>query len=710
MNFKLSMILSFLFTFCITSYAQQQPYDLARAYFSTDIYDEFAPTLYKNGIVFCSDRGKAVNNMGKGVLKMFYADTAIKKSSVRLFSKDLKSKLNEGPATFNRNTDTIFYSRNLNVDGNYRKLSSSINKLGLFTAVLDGKHWTRTREMRFNTEWFNITMPCLSPDGKRLYFASDKPGGYGGMDIYYSQRNNNNWEDPVNLGMVINTKGNETYPFVNEAGELYFSSDGHPGLGGKDIFVTIQNVKGWNTPVQMDAPVNSVYNDFGIITHSSRDEGYFSSDRGKTIDVFKYSSEHPHIWFAEPQNENSYCIKLTNYSKIQFDTIRLQHQWNFGDKSKLQGSDVVKCFQSPGTYDIKLDITDKSTGRLYFQEEHFTLQITDHEQPYINAADHALVNDTLEFDGLKSYCPGYDITGYYWDFGDGTLAAGEQLEHVFKEPGEFFVRLGLTLRSKDEKQSVKKAVIKKIEVFNSDSEMFAALEKQSLSADQIPDIWGSDNIRVVSHYSAGNYSASDALFMVEILSSDVRIGRDDIYFKNVPSNYRVKEVFDPENNVWNYFVDEQVSLMAVYPAYIEMINKKYETVRIKLVRLIDPAEKELFNLEKNFGVLTDLYFDSGNKLVSSAYLMLDQVVILMNKYPSINLIIGVHTDSQGITANLLTLSQNRANVVLNYLTNRGISSSRVNAVGYGASRPVSLNTSGPERKQNRRIDFTIINE
>jgi outer membrane protein OmpA-like peptidoglycan-associated protein len=90
--------------------------------------------------------------------------------------------------------------------------------------------------------------------------------------------------------------------------------------------------------------------------------------------------------------------------------------------------------------------------------------------------------------------------------------------------------------------------------------------------------------------------------------------------------------------------------------------------------------------------------------------MLDQVVILMNKYPSINLIIGVHTDSQGITANLLTLSQNRANVVLNYLTNRGISSSRVNAVGYGASRPVSLNTSGPERKQNRRIDFTIINE
>ena len=244
--------------------AQQTPYNIRKTAFSTDGYDEFAPVFYNGGLVFCSDRGQAVNSQGKAVVKMFYADTASANAKIRPFSKYLRSKLNDGPATFNRAGDTIYYSRNLVVEGNFKLLSTYRNKLGLFYAVSEEKGWGKVREIRFNTEWFNITMPCLSHDGKRLYFTSDKPDGVGGLDIYYSNWRNGYWEDPVNLGPEVNTEGNETYPFISETGELFFSSDGRGGLGGKDIYVTKQTVNSWHTPVRLSAPVNSEYDDFGI--------------------------------------------------------------------------------------------------------------------------------------------------------------------------------------------------------------------------------------------------------------------------------------------------------------------------------------------------------------------------------------------------------------------------------------------------------------
>ncbi|MGB3922458.1 MAG: hypothetical protein WBL00_00860, partial [Bacteroidales bacterium] len=222
---------------CIVS-AQQSPYSISKTAFSTDSYDEFAPVFYRNGLVFCSDRGQAVNSEGQAVVKLLYVDTTGSGKKARMLSKSLKSKLNDGPATFNRTGDTIYFSRNLVVEGNLRLLSTYRNKLGLFYAVATEKGWDNIRELRFNTEWFNITMPTLSHDGQRLYFASDKPDALGGLDLYYSNWRNGYWEDPVNLGPEINTEGNETYPFISETGELFFSSDGRGGLGGKDIYVT----------------------------------------------------------------------------------------------------------------------------------------------------------------------------------------------------------------------------------------------------------------------------------------------------------------------------------------------------------------------------------------------------------------------------------------------------------------------------------------
>jgi len=689
--------------------AQQQPFTITKSAFSTDLFDEFAPVFYRDGLLFSTDRGQAVSSQGQPVIKMFYADTLAVNVKSRLFSKDLKSKLNDGPASFNRTFDTIYFSRNLVIEGNFKLLSTFRNKLGLFYAVTEEKGWGKVREIRFNTEWFNITMPSLSHDGKRLYFASDKPDGLGGLDIYFSNWKNGYWEDPVNLGPVVNTGGNETYPFINETGELFFASDGHDGLGGKDIYVTKQKGNEWFEPVRLASPLNTEYDDFGIVTNATMNEGYISSDRGgRSVDIYRYKSVIPQIWFAEPQKENLYCFSVSDTGNIQIDTERLEYVWDFGDNTRVSGNAAEHCFPGPGKYNIALEINDRRTGSSYFLKQTYDIEIIDYDQPYITSPDYAVAGETVEFDGMKSYCPGYTVTGFYWDLGDGTQKSGASARHAYSKSGENSVRLGLTLREPSTGNILTRAVTKKIRVFDTQQEMESILAARPAPEKMVVDLRQFKNLKINGQYSSEAEYLKEAVFQVEILSSKTKMTLSNPIFRSVPEKYTVREIHYPETETYSYIIDQQMSLMAAYPAWYEMVNGGFRGAIIRLFVLTDPAERELNILKKNYGVMTDTYFDPNNRLVTNAYLMLDQVVMLMNKYPGIKLEIGVHTDNQGVAATLDRLSQTRAQVIVNYLINRGVSASRLTPKGYGGSRPVAPNTGWLERRLNRRVEFTVI--
>ncbi len=209
-NFGVSVV--FFFFIETSFFGQTETYTVKIAPFSSEKYDEFSPVYYKGGIVFCSNHNSSLlfnysTIQNKGLFKIFYIDTIdINHKSARLFSNVLNTHSNNGPVTFNATGDTIYYSRNLVVDGKPKDVSSARNKLGIFYAVLEGNKWTNIHDLRFNSDSYNITTPYLSPDGKRLYFASDKPDGYGGSDLYYSEWKDNYWNNPVNLGPVINTE------------------------------------------------------------------------------------------------------------------------------------------------------------------------------------------------------------------------------------------------------------------------------------------------------------------------------------------------------------------------------------------------------------------------------------------------------------------------------------------------------------------------
>jgi outer membrane protein OmpA-like peptidoglycan-associated protein/tetratricopeptide (TPR) repeat protein len=209
------------------------------------------------------------------------------------FSRTLNTKYHEGPATFTRDGSRIIFTRNNYNNGRSSQSSEGVNKLKLYTATQQNGAWSAIEELPFNSDEYSVGHPTLSRDEQYLYFASDMPGGFGGTDLYVSRNQNGRWTRPVNLGEKINTKGNELFPFVDDAGNIYFSSDGHRGLGALDIFfASLTNGMVVQTVEHLDAPINSAQDDFGFITDANRRGGYFSSNRrNDNDDIYRFVRE-----------------------------------------------------------------------------------------------------------------------------------------------------------------------------------------------------------------------------------------------------------------------------------------------------------------------------------------------------------------------------------------------------------------------------------
>lgn len=696
-------------------FGQSESYKITLAPFSSKEYDEFSPVYFKNGIVFCTNRSpKLVFNYtgskDKGQFKIYYAESPSKANwrNARLFSKSLTTILNDGPVTFNSSQDTIYYSRNMDISAKLSDISNSRNKLGIFNAVWDGREWTKMRELRISNEWYNITTPSLSPDGKKLYFASDKPGGYGGSDLFYSEWKSDYWSDPVNLGPVINTSGNETFPFLSPSGDLYFSSDGQPGLGGKDIFFSQYADTSWLTPVRLDPPINTNFDDFGIVTDTLMNEGYFSSNRNGNIDIFQFKTIFPQVFFNNIQRENQYCFTFDDNGSMIIDSTFLKSRWNFGD-GKSSGKTIAShCYSGPGIYDIKLDLLDRNTGKFFFTKLSYKLNLHDTEQPYINSSDVAVKGDVMEFDGRKTNLPGFEILTYSWNFGDHDRASGELVRHSYKNNGEYLVNLTLTLKSVLNHKIQKKGVSKKILILNDIQEKEAFLAKRVPAKATFTDVRNNGNVRIVSQQSAETESQKEAVFAVELLSSKSKIDFKSSIFMNLPKKYTLKERYNQEEGIYSYVIDEQMNLMATYPAYREMIELGFKDARTIVIVLKEPSEKELYSIVKMYGSAAETYFDNSEKLTSPAYIMLDQIVRLMNKYPQIKIEVSVHSDNMGPEGKNITLTKSRSELIVNYLINRGITESRLISKGFGGSKPIGPNSSEYDRRLNRRIEFKII--
>ncbi len=256
---------------------------------------DFAVNYYNNQLIFGSSRtdinftGKKLKlpSDGKAFNRMFTtsADQNGYLKPPTLLHPEIQDENNDMPQTYSQDGKWVVFTKGLwgKTD---RPFSFTGDGLGLYIAkVTDQGLWTDIKAMPFNNPQYSNTWPCLTENGMKLYFVSNKPGGMGGYDIYVSQRFGDKWSEPANIGKQINTPGDEISPYLS-ANTLYFSSDWHPGFGGFDVCKAELSDGVWGNVAVLENGVNSTYDDYGFIWDNTKNNGYYVSNRenGKGLD------------------------------------------------------------------------------------------------------------------------------------------------------------------------------------------------------------------------------------------------------------------------------------------------------------------------------------------------------------------------------------------------------------------------------------------
>lgn len=298
--------------------------------------NNFSPAFYRSGIVFLSDKpfkglSKSKSDWtGKRYLDLFYAQRTDKGNWIdpEPLRGEVNGRFNEGPAVFSSDFKTMFFTRNNYVSSKVAKNKKNVNVLKIFKAHSSDGEWVLDEPLAFNSEEYSVCHPALNSDGTIIYFASDIPWGYGGMDIYMVKwQGGNNWSQPVNLGQDVNTDGNEVFPFLQNDSTIYFSSDGHYGMGGLDVFVAHKSGEEWKGTENVNAPVNSSHDDFGFIVDSTDRNGYFSSNRTNGLDkIYSFSKNQPQLAASiniagNDRNDSTQPTEITVYTDGKKDTV-----------------------------------------------------------------------------------------------------------------------------------------------------------------------------------------------------------------------------------------------------------------------------------------------------------------------------------------------------------------------------------------------------
>lgn len=335
-------------------------------YFIKNVYElntdkaDYSPTWYKNGLAFVSagQKGKIDTRWsGQNFFDLYFAeyDTITKRfSQTKLFGNRIESDYHEGPATFDSTFTKMIFTRN-NVIKRAKKSEEGIIKLNLFQSERTGEEWGKVTRLPFNSTEYSCGHPTMTKDGRLLIFASDMPGGLGGQDLYYVEYKAESWSEPVNLGPSINTPGDEVFPFLHEDGTLVFASDARAGLGGLDIYLAQKTGdKKWGNVQNIGAPINSRFDDFGLIYNQEKTKGYFTSNRegGKGDDdlyyfdntrfrlkVFVYDKNTgigiEKAWVSVVENTDT--IKRLETDKDGRETVKLEYGKSYTFKAGKQG-------------------------------------------------------------------------------------------------------------------------------------------------------------------------------------------------------------------------------------------------------------------------------------------------------------------------------------------------------------------------------------
>ncbi len=258
---------------------------------NTPNYDENSPFFSKSIFLFSSDRTKSKTSVkkksgwtGRGYYQVWASQLEGKNYAKPSPYNDAinASQKNTANAFIDFKNQEIFFTKNDN-----EKDKSDFYNMQLYSSKIKKGKFSKAIKHPVCVSEYNYMHACLSPDGQKMYYVSDRPGK-GGTDIFVSKRTADGWSRGKNLGDIINTKNNEGFPFIDQDGNLYFCSKGHSGLGGYDIYISVQDEAGnWSLPKNLGRPFNGPHDDFSILISKSG-KGAFCSSRKGSDDIYLF--------------------------------------------------------------------------------------------------------------------------------------------------------------------------------------------------------------------------------------------------------------------------------------------------------------------------------------------------------------------------------------------------------------------------------------
>ena len=295
---------------------------------------DFCPILYKGKLVFSSSRNDATGDMtnawtGEKSADIYSTDLPTG-NNVQKFSDAINSKDYEGTCTFSKDGNEIYFTRCKVVDLTDKKVKATSNEFcHVYYSRFASGTWSEPEMLHLMADTVNLGQPALSKDGKLLFVSSDLKAGFGGKDIYYFTKTDSGWSEPSNAGTYINTSGDEMFPWLDERSNLYFASNGLPGMGGLDIFKAVKGKTIWKDAVNLHAPINSGADDYGYIL-----EKYHPNNASDTI------------------LSSGYFTSCRAGGKGEDDIYRFEEKWvNF---FVLKGTVTGKKYEDPENPDSKL--------------------------------------------------------------------------------------------------------------------------------------------------------------------------------------------------------------------------------------------------------------------------------------------------------------------------------------------------------------------
>ncbi|MEK6492758.1 OmpA family protein [Myroides odoratimimus] len=353
-------------------------YELVHANINTP-YSDYGASVVEDQLIFTSARpsdklsSKKLHEWTNESFTTLYSSTILadgKLGEPVVYAPELSSKVNDATAVFTKDGKTMFFTRNnSNLKGKRKNNKKNSSLLKIFSATKQANGtWGDIRELPINSDNFNTAHPALTPDNEWLYFSSDREGSEGQSDIFrVALYPNHVYGGVENIGNKVNTAGRETFPFISSDNYLFFASDGHPGLGGLDIFSAKLEKNGViGEVVNLGAPINSPFDDFSIYINRETNAGYVSSNRPEGLggdDIYSFIQKA----CLEHIVGTVYDVKtkkgIPNATVVISDGLYEKSKTIQTDEQGRYSSETLDCSDK---YRIKAEAPEYSTVELVF--------------------------------------------------------------------------------------------------------------------------------------------------------------------------------------------------------------------------------------------------------------------------------------------------------------------------------------------------------